>query len=1369
MNIRNIDEYNIGLDIGTGSVGWAVTDSDGNLLHFKGKPMWGSRIFPSANTAEEARIHRGQRRRYDRRRRRLNLLQSLFAEEMEKTDAEFFIRMNQSRLIKEDRDEGHRDYLYPFFNDAEFSERDYYDRFPTIYHLRKFLMESDDKADIRLIYLAFHNIVKTRGNFLYQDNPSLTAKDADARAAVEHLCSALQDWCEFAGLEVVDEPDAQAIQEIAEDTTLSKAEKKEKILPKLKLGADNKKAATAICNAILGYSAEFGHLFGNPGEGTKFTLGKDDAIESYRSQIPAEGESLFEALISLYSSIILMGMLKGSNGETISYCKVRDYEKYKSDLALLKSLVKQYQPDKYDEFFRGQHFEDPRWKKDYDPSEAKGYTLYNLKRGRSYDDFKKDVVKLFEKTDAVEDVDYKRVMAEFNEEAFLRRLKTSDNGSIPYQLHLEEMKAIIGKQGKHHPFLLENQNKLESLVTFRIPYYVGPLTQKNAPKDSSGKNRFAWSERKVGKEGEVIYPWNWEEIIDKDRSAEAFIQRMTGTCTYLYGEPVLPKCSLLYERYCVLNELNGATWTQDGDKWHRFDAQDRMDIVSDLFERGSVSYKKVEDWLKAHNRAVYPHVRGGQGEARFESKLSSHMFFCKLLDVDELSGSQTVMVEEIILWNTLFEDRSILKDKLYKKYGVDNGGVLSDEQIKAICKKRFTGWGRLSRKLLLEVRTQTPEGERSIMDILEEGDPYGERIGEAMVFMEVLRDEHLGFQEKVDAINLEKTKGAGGLSIDDLQGSPALKRSVNQAMRIVDEIVSIARKQPTSIFIESTRDDDVEKKGKRTPKRYDALKTALENLKKEGELNKEVLDQLKGKKPNELDDRLMLYFSQNGKSMYSGKELRIEQLSTYHIDHIIPQAYTTDDSLENRVLVLQGENERKSDDLLVPEDVRRQMLPMWRMLQKCGLIGEKKLRNLSRDRIDEKQLKGFINRQLVETGQIVKHTRLMLGEKYPDVQLRSIKASLSHDLRKALKLAKCRQANDYHHAHDAFLACSIGRFIELYFHDAFENPIRLTHAVRAYVKRVGADEKKLRFAPGSTSFLIGSFLREQVNAETGEIWEPDKECKRIKSSFGYKDCYISRMLEITSGAFWDATIYSPKGSEKGLALPVKKNLDPKTYGSFSREQFAYFFMYRARKKGKEFIDMAGVPVSVAAEIEHDKERLTAYAQELANKDGAEFIGIVRSRIYKNQVISVDGARLFITGLIEVRNGVELAFSLKDYEVLSALADQKETTAEQRIQLYDYLTERVPICAPRLRETLSLTDSTRETFVGLNGQEQESLLLGIINLINGNNRVVDLTTLGGKKFVGAQALSYKKVIATGTLEIIDASVTGMFERRTRIEL
>ena len=61
-------DYYLGLDMGSGSVGWAVTDDQYHVLRAHGKAMWGTRLFESANTAEERRINRTPRRRLKRRR-----------------------------------------------------------------------------------------------------------------------------------------------------------------------------------------------------------------------------------------------------------------------------------------------------------------------------------------------------------------------------------------------------------------------------------------------------------------------------------------------------------------------------------------------------------------------------------------------------------------------------------------------------------------------------------------------------------------------------------------------------------------------------------------------------------------------------------------------------------------------------------------------------------------------------------------------------------------------------------------------------------------------------------------------------------------------------------------------------------------------------------------------------------------------------------------------------------------------------------------------------------------------------------------------------------------------------------------------------
>ena len=47
--------YYIGLDVGTESVGWAVTDNEYNVKKFKGNAMWGARLFDEANDASSVR------------------------------------------------------------------------------------------------------------------------------------------------------------------------------------------------------------------------------------------------------------------------------------------------------------------------------------------------------------------------------------------------------------------------------------------------------------------------------------------------------------------------------------------------------------------------------------------------------------------------------------------------------------------------------------------------------------------------------------------------------------------------------------------------------------------------------------------------------------------------------------------------------------------------------------------------------------------------------------------------------------------------------------------------------------------------------------------------------------------------------------------------------------------------------------------------------------------------------------------------------------------------------------------------------------------------------------------------------------------
>lgn len=1394
MNLRKASDYSVGLDLGTGSVGWCAVDNNGHLYSFKRKPTWGSRIYKSAAPAANARQFRSLRRRYDRRHQRLNLLQGLFSEEMYHVDPDFFIRLNQSQLLKEDRDETCKDYACLLFKTAA-DEKQYYKTYPTIYHLRAALMHANQKMDLRLVYLALHNIVKYRGNFLYQEHTRLSAKDAGLSEQCSNFLASIGHFEDERCISFAYNPE-EIIGFLNNLNTTRKqnCDEWQKLFvceASNDISAKQAKVITeCIAQAIFEYQADFSALFGTEQEKekSKFKLSQEEKVTDFEKICPTEFLPFFNALKAMYSAYLLTTIIKNSNGGTISNAKIAQYNAYHTDLSKLKELVKRVLgKDEYEAFFQGSYYKNTKL---YNKQKAKGYTAYDLGK-LSYDDFVKELKKLIKKLENSEGLSaensawIKQIPSRLDNEEFLRRLRTSDNGSIPYQFHLEEMDAIINNQGKYYPFLLKEKEKIESLVTFRIPYYVGPLTLKNAARDIYGNARFAWIQKKEGAEKTRILPWNWEDVVDKHATAEAFIKRMTGKCTYLYAEDVLPKCSLLYQEFCVYNELNGMRWTTDNDQYNRFSADYRKGIYNDLFvmSKGKVTYKKIERWLEQQGE-LYPHVKGGQGENGLESTLASYHFFKDLLKFDVLTTQQEKVIEKIILWNTIFEDRTILKEKLKTQSFQDEftaafSRILTAEQIQKICKKRFTGWGKLSKKLLTGLYVNINGEQLSILDLLEHGDVTDGRAGRALIFQEIVTMKQ--FKEAIVKAN-EKALSTCVIGINDLPCSPADKRTVNQALRVVDEIASIASCAPSRIFIEVTRENDTKNKGKRTDKRISKLEMGLKNLLGSKD-TKAILKELSNHKI--LDEKLTLYFAQNGKSLYSGTPLDINELSHYQVDHIIPQSYIKDDSIDNKALVLASENQRKSDSLLLDDSIRRKMTNTWNALFKAGLMSEKKLNNLKCSNITDRRLKSFINRQLVETSQICKYAMQLFKAKYPQCEVIPVKAGISSGIRHTWNIAKCREANNYHHAHDAYLACEVGRFIQLHYPKIYSNPTAYNKEVRGLIQSTiihSASEGNGRYRlPGDSGWLTYSFAHENT-----DTWNCDAEKDRLLRYVDYPDCFVTRMAYIETGAFWKQTIYSPHNEKAKDLIPLKKHLDTNKYGGYYSKKYAIFFVYASQNsKGVKECHLSGLLIAKLAEATDnatgkiDIHRLIKLEEQLVAARGTS-IQILQPIVYKNQMIEFGKRREIITGLKERRNAKELAFKQQHMRLLKKwnddIQEEGHKTTEvidedaQLNEMFDLILEKTDHCAPALHNKLlnivgaDVDDYARieQKFAAISDKDtKKRVLFKIISNANAQENQIDLTAIEGSKHFGVISDWPKK------FDIIEQSVTGMFEKRIHI--
>ena len=1356
MNLKNCNEYTIGLDIGTGSVGWAVIDEKGNLLKFKGKNTWGSRLFDGAETAASTRIARTLRRRYNRRNQRIQDLRKMMEADIAEVDKNFFYRLDQSSLWPEDKPS---EYAYLLTQKDTDSVKDYFGRFNTIYHLRDHLVRSEEKEDIRLVYLAIHHILKYRGHFLWAGNVS--AKDANTNEIVVDFLNELESHCINEGIDFsLSSIDKNELALIITSSGKKRAEKVDEFTNALGLPSDQKKRAKAIAHAVFGYQTQFSELFAvEANSDTKFNLSKDEKVEKFVDEIISEEDlPLFIALQSLYNSYLLAGLLKGSNG-TLSSAFINQWDRHQQELKQLKDLVKKYVPEKYNDTFRGSKYPDGTYKK----KDSEGYTAYNLgkyKRAEFYDYLTKKVFNgvAFENEDEKTWVDIQNAI---KEETYLKKLRTSDNGAIPHQLHLEELHQIIQHQKKYYATLNENIEKIESLLTFRIPYYVGPLGKNKNP---NREKPFSWMVRNEGQEGIEIKPWNFDEVVNRDKTAELFITNLTGDCSYYLGKKVIPKNSLLYSEFCVRQELNVCRVAYDGENFTRFDSEASEKIFEELFKKKKkVKVKDLENFLQTELGYINRTVRGTQKENEFASSLTSYIDFTNILGRPIENPEDIEMVEEIITWITVFEDKKILERKLDQVYGSSSENkTLDAQQVKKICKLRYSGWSNLSREFLEELRADFEGARISIMGVLRNS-----RKSTPMNLMEILADERFSFQALLEKENENYLESTQGYYLDSIPGSPAIKRGINQSMEIVKEITTIAGKPPVRICVEMAREEVGKGKGSRTKARL----SAIEDMYAEAKNNKFLVgdvskcnDDLKESKENLNNEKVFLYHLQLGKCMYCKESIDIENLSAYQVDHIVPQSFIKDDSIDNKVLVHAKCNQNKSDVYPLSGDIRQTMFPRWKALRDAGLLSARKFEKLMSDRMDDRQIKRFINRQLVETRQISKHVVELLQAFYQDTVVESVKAELTHDLRKQYGFCKSRLVNDYHHAHDAYLACQISRFVQERYpkiHKDFDY---------SQFTKYTASARKNRYS--SKGFIVGSFGYTGFDKETGEItrdtWDAEFELEKIRACLNYKDCFISRKVEQLKGKFWGETVYSRR-EQIGKMIPLKKGLAPEKYGYYQGADSAFYslitYMYKSRGKKKEKTELVGIPINIAYGITHEDD-LRKYLEQ--NYEGAQ---ILIPKIMKYQKIEWDGGTYYLTSQSEMINARQLWVPSKYLKFLENCehikSEHEDTLTADAIDFYEYLCTQIESNYPRYKNVVAgLTSSKSEDrFKQASLPEKFEMLSEILNVLH-----CDSTRGLGKWGLSPRAGRMDAINFGGSIASIVwiySSITGMYENRREL--
>lgn len=1361
-------KYYLGLDIGTNSVGWAVTDEEYNLCKFRGKDMWGIRLFESANTAAERRLKRNSRRRLKRRAQRIKLLQEIFAGEISKTDNSFFIRLNESRLHIEDKSVKEK---HPLFIDENYSDINYYAQYPTIYHLRKELIENEKPHDPRLVYLALHHIIKARGHFLIEGN---LGESKDFNLVFDRLCYTLKeelDWTADA------ENNKEEIKNILTNNGKAKSEKAKEIKELIKvtddtISKDEEKRQNVITEIV------FKLIAGNKGDIEKlFNLEKKSltkgsfsfAESSYDENIRPDMENEIPNLIhiidlikAVYDWRVLVEILQEE--KYISNAKVKQYEKHKNNLKELKSIIyKNFGREVYKHFFVDKN---EKSYSSYIGAANKNGRKINVNKNQN-DDFFKEIKKKLEeiKEDGYGYEIARRFLEIEKMEDLLPLQRNKSNGVVPNQINKVELIKILDNAERYLPFLKEkdsdgisNKDKIISIFEFRIPYFVGPLSDRHREQGSHN-----WMVRQEGQNGR-IYPWNIKNIVDYEKSNEAFIKRMTNKCTYLVGEDVLPKNSLLYSRYMVLNELNNLKV-----RGNKIPEKTKQDIFRDLFQNKiKVTGKAVLEYLRKEIPDLQKEDLSGF-DNDFHTSLKSYMDFKKQIFGEEMEKAEVQnMVEDIIKWITIYgDDDKMIKNVIEKEYP----NRLTEEQLKKVCRLRYSGWGNFSKKFLKGIEgtdRETGETFTLIEAMWQKNNNLMQLLSGKFTFTEEIEKENSKVTEKIERVSYEEL-------VDNMYVSPATKRAIWQTVQISEEIKKIMGCPPEKIFVEMARGGG--EKNKRTVSRKKTLEELYKSCKEDVRY---LADQLNNSDERALNSmKLYLYFTQMGRCMYTGESIDLDDLmqknSKWDRDHIYPQSKIKDDSIDNLVLVNKTVNSRKSNEVLSNE-IQNNMNGFWRVLLNKGFISKKKYDRLAqKGDFSDEELAGFISRQIVETRQSSKAIAELLKRINENTEIVYVKASLASEFRKKpLNMLKSRRINDYHHGKDAYLNIVVG---DVYNAKFTSNPVQWFKRNR------------------NTQYSLNKIFNFDVKRGDRVVW---KKCTEDENGIGYggtidtvrktmkKDNLLyTEYTYCGKGELFNATIQ--RKGKKNVNINLKSGLDIDKYGGYQGAGTSYFAQVEFEgEKGERVKNIMGVPIYVANQLDHNPSAFEDYCRDVK---GMRDVKILVPKIKKNTLMVVNGFPMRIRSENEnqlmFKGAMQLILDEESVDTLRAIEKYILKSMEDKSYSIDTKIDKISnesinklynILVGKLSKAYRERPANPEKILRLNKEKfQESpdidrkakLVNEILNLLRcDNSNKADLLFIGGKKLAGNMTMG-KKVICDKKIYITNQSTTGLFENRIEI--
>ena len=228
----------------------------------------------------------------------------------------------------------HTQQPFALFADTGYTDVDYHKDYPTIFHLRLKLIESQEPQDVRLVYLAILNMFKHRGHFL---NPNL--EDGEIGSLSELLNEFGVLYAERFEKEFPPPEDMAEMESALSNRAMTASEKKDTLLEILHIDK-KEKALAEVCKLMCGLKGKLSVIFEdeegllseeNKAFSISFRDGNYDEKEiSAEDMMSAESFEIFLMIKQIHDWGVLSSIMMndGKPYPYLSAAKVASYEKH---------------------------------------------------------------------------------------------------------------------------------------------------------------------------------------------------------------------------------------------------------------------------------------------------------------------------------------------------------------------------------------------------------------------------------------------------------------------------------------------------------------------------------------------------------------------------------------------------------------------------------------------------------------------------------------------------------------------------------------------------------------------------------------------------------------------------------------------------------------------------------------------------------------------------------------------------------------------------------------------------------------------------------------------------------------------------------